>query len=143
MVGGTFVSFSGIQKAVKQQDNYVTVPPSTIHLNLGGAFNQSNGKMTARVSGTYYFSCTSIADGSGATPCELFKNADKIFTTSRDEDATGPYPIGTNQALVKLVFGDTVEFKVTPKKGGFWGSISNKFKSPSDITINGYLVHEF
>eukprot|EP00918_Siedleckia_nematoides_P069484 GHVU01151556.1.p1 GENE.GHVU01151556.1~~GHVU01151556.1.p1 ORF type:complete len:385 (+),score=12.34 GHVU01151556.1:105-1259(+) len=140
-VGTSFIAFSGFQSAAKQEDNYVTLCPTTIHVNLGGAYNQDSGKLTIRVPGTYYFSCVSIADGSGATPCELFKNNDKIFTTSRDEDATGPYPIGTNQALVQLTFGDTVEFKIPPKKGGFWGSISNKFKSPSDITVNGYLVH--
>ena len=86
---------------------------------------------------------TGIANGNGAIPLHIYKNEESIVQASRsDANAVGPFPLGATHVVLSLKVDDIVTVRMPAKKGGFLSQIWNKFKSPTDVTITGWLVYE-
>ena len=113
--------------------------------NIGGLLDQNeNGNdaiFTIPTSGIYYFEATSIADGNGATPLELYLNDNVVLATGRSDPlSVGPYPIGTNHVILALQEGDQLDLNIKARVPGILPGIFITFSSPSDITFSAYLI---
>ncbi|CAC5391756.1 unnamed protein product [Mytilus coruscus] len=99
-------------------------------INIGGEYDSSTGIYTVKQNGIYIFSCTIMANGSGAVHFQLNKN-NHFYTGGYAAKST--YGAQTVTSLIELRTGDKVYIKA--RTGG-----TEKVYGSHFSTFSGYLL---
>lgn len=104
-------------------------------INIGGAFDQTSGKFTAPVSGTYMFSANIVCDQTSTIHASIFKNRSAVVNLLCDNSTGNTWNQGGGSAILKLSAGDFVWV------GKIWPNRAAKAYGNGMTSFSGYLLH--
>ncbi|XP_029513232.1 complement C1q-like protein 2 [Oncorhynchus nerka] len=115
-------------------DHDTTLIFKNVITNIGSAYNPSTGVFAAPIAGVYYFSFFYHAGGSQTKYISLFKNGQRMVTSSDHQSSGDGADNGANAVTLQLEVGDQVFIRLMANTH-VWDSVNH-------TTFNGFLLKQ-